>query len=65
MNSPTSAADAIERVKAMTAPSQQTWDLSPKDVEALKVLLVAAEAGFAVSAQLEQVRTMLQMALAI
>lgn len=31
--------DAISRVQQMTADGQQTWDLSPNDVTALKLIL--------------------------
>lgn len=34
---------SLERVRAMCAPDQQTWDLSPKDVAALCRLLAAVE----------------------
>jgi hypothetical protein len=28
--------DHLERLRAMIAPGQQTWDLSPKDVAAIR-----------------------------
>lgn len=30
------AQEAFSRLRAMTAPDQQTWDLSPRDVEAIR-----------------------------
>jgi len=33
----TDAFDKLDRLRAMTAPRQQTWDLSPKDVAAIQM----------------------------
>jgi hypothetical protein len=33
----------IERLEAMAAPDQQTWDLSPNDVEAIRGVLAEVE----------------------
>lgn len=33
------AIDKLDRLKAMIDPKQQTWDLAPKDVEAIRFAL--------------------------